>query len=129
MSYLLDTNFVIGLLRGASSYWDYLDKLVDETVPAVSAVTRSEVFAGCHPHEESATKNLLDRFEAIAIQSSIADLAGRYVYQYRKRGFTIHLEDALIGSTAVLEGLVLVTRNVDHFPMLMLGHNLVRFPD
>jgi predicted nucleic acid-binding protein len=129
MSYLLDTNFVIGLLRGASSYWDYLDKLVDETVPAVSAVTRSEVFAGCHPHEERATTNLLDRFEAIAIQSSIADLAGRYVYQYRKRGFTIHLEDALIGSTAVLEGLVLVTRNVDHFPMLMLGHNLVRFPD
>ena len=129
MSYLLDTNFVIGLLRGASSYWDYLDKLVDETVPAISAITRAEVFAGRHPHEERATTILLDRFEVIAIQSSIADLAGRYVYQYRKRGFIIHLEDALIGSTVVLEGLVLVTRNVDHFPMLLLGHNLVRFPD
>lgn len=129
MSYLLDTNFVIGLLRGASAYWDYLDKLVDETAPAISAITRSEIFAGCHPHEERATTNLLGRFEAIAIQSSIADLAGRYVYQYRKGGLMINLEDALIGSTAALEGLVLVTRNVGHFPMLMLGHNLFRFPD
>ena len=129
MSYLLDTNFVIGLLRGASTYWDYLDKLVAEAAPAVSAITRSEVFAGCHPHEERATTNLLGHFEAIAIQSSIADLAGRYVYQYRQRGFIIHLEDALIGSTAALEGLALVTRNVGHFPMLTLGHNLFRFPD
>lgn len=58
MSHLLDTNFVIGLLLGASSYWDYLDRLVEEAVPAISVVIRSEVFAGCHPHEEKATINL-----------------------------------------------------------------------
>lgn len=129
MSHLLDTNFVIGLLRGASSYWEYLDKLVEQDIPAISAVTRSEVFAGCHPHEEIATTNLLSRFETISVSASIADLAGKYVYQFRKRGLTLHLEDALIGATGVVEGLSLVTRNVDHFPMLTLGKNLVRFPD
>lgn len=129
MSYLLDTNFVIGLLRGTRSYWDYLDSIVEEAVPTISAVTRSEVFAGCHPHEETATKNLLDHFETIAVYAAIADRAGRTVYQFRQRGLNLHLEDALIGATAVLEGLILVTRNVDHFPMLTPGRNLLRFPE
>jgi len=129
MSHILDTNFVIGLLRGVSSYWDYLERLVEEAVPTISVVTRSEIFAGCHPHEERATTNLLDRFETVSIYVSISDLAGKYIYQFRKRGLTLHLEDSLIGATAVVEGLTLVTRNVDHFPMLTLGGNLIRFPD
>lgn len=129
MSHLLDTNFIIGLLRGAGPYFDYLDRLVDEMVPAISAATRSEVFAGCHPHEERATKYLLDRFETITVDVSIADLAGRYIYRFQRRGVTLHLEDALIGATAVVKGLILVTRNVAHFPMLTLGRDLLRFPD
>ena len=129
MRHLLDTNYLIGLLRGASSYWNYLDRLVQEAVPTISAVTRSEVFAGCHPHEEKTTANLLDLFETMAVHASIADTAGRYVYGFRKKGLTLHLEDALIGATAVMEGLVLVTRNVNHFPMLTLGQDLIRFPD
>lgn len=128
MSYLLDTNFVIGLLRGVRSYWEHLDRLVEEAVPAISAVTRSEIFAGCHPHEERATQNLLDHLDTIPVHAPIADLAGRYVYRFRDRGLILHLEDALIGATAVLEGFTLITRNADHFPMLTLGQNLLRFP-
>lgn len=129
MSYLLDTNFVIGLLRGVRAYWDYLDRLVEEVVPAISAVTRSEIFAGCHPREERATRNLLDHFETIPVDTSIADLAGRYVYRFRQKGVFLHLEDAVIGATAAAGGLILVTRNVGHFPMLTLGQDLLRFPD
>jgi predicted nucleic acid-binding protein len=40
----------------------------------------------------------------------------------------LHLEDAVIGASAVIEGVIVVTRNVDHFPMLTLGKNLLRFP-
>ncbi len=129
MNHLLDTNFIIGLLRGTSLYLDYLDRLVEEMVPAISAATRSEVFAGCHPHEERATKYLLNRFETIAVDGAIADLAGRYIYQFRRKGVTLHLEDALIGATAVMEGFILMTRNVAHFPMLTVGRDLLRFPD
>ena len=129
MSYLLDTNFVIGLLRGAGTYWGFLERLVEEEIPSVSVITRSEVFAGCHPNEQRATIELLDRFETKVVHSSIADLAGRYVYRFQQSGLTLHLEDALIGATAVEEGLKLVTRNVGHFPMLVLGKDLVRFPD
>lgn len=128
MSYLLDTNFVIGLLRGFGSYWNYLDELLERALPSISTITRAEVYAGCHPAEETGTRTLLDCFETIPVGSSTADLAGRYVYRFSRQGITLHLEDALIGATAVTEGLNLVTQNVSHFPMLLLGKNLIQFP-
>ncbi len=128
MSFLLDTNFVIGLLRGARPYWMYLEKLTEQTSPAISTVTRAEIYAGCHPEEEADTKRLLGCFKAVPVNTGIADMAGRYAYQFARRGITVHLEDALIGATAVHEGLVLVTHNVSHFPMLSLDRNLIRFP-
>jgi len=65
----------------------------------------------------------------IEVNASTADLAGRYVYRFRQGGLILHLEDELIGATAVVEGLILVTRNVGQFPMLTLGQDLLRFPD
>ena len=128
MSYLLDTNFVIGLLRGSETYWDYLDGLLGQTLPSISSITRAEIYAGCHPEEETGTRTLLDCFETIPVESSTADLAGRYVYRFSRQGITLHLEDALIGATATVEGLSLVTQNVSHFPMLSLDRNLIQFP-
>lgn len=128
MSVLLDTNFVIGLLRGARPYWEYLDKLLEPAPPSVSAVTRAEIYAGCHPAEETETRRLLSCFQAIPVNVGIADMAGRYAYRFARRGVTLHLEDALIGATAVHEGLVLVTQNISHFPMLSRDKNLIQFP-
>ena len=128
MSYLLDTNILIGILRGVRSYWDYIEKLLEQTLPSISTVSRTEVYAGCHPEEERDTRMLLECFTAVPIDSSIADRAGQYVYQYGRRGLTLHVEDALIGATAVKEGLILVTQNISHFPMLSLNQNLGQFP-
>lgn len=128
MSYLLDTNFVIGLLRGSVTYWDYLEGLLGQALPSISSITRAEVYAGCRPQEETGTRTLLNCFETVPVESAAADLAGQYVYQFSRRGATLHLEDALIGATAVVEGLNLVTQNVSHFPMLSLGKNLIQFP-
>jgi len=63
------------------------------------------------------------------VNSVIADMAGRYVYGYARRGLTLHLEDALIGATTLHEQLILVTQNVSHFPMLSTGKNLIKFPE
>jgi len=128
MSFLLDTNFVIGLLRGARPYWGHLEKLMEEAPPSISTITRAEIYAGCHPAEETETRRLLGCFRAVPVNAGVADMAGRYAYQFARRGITLHLEDALIGATAVHEGLVLVTQNVSHFPMLSLDKNLSQFP-
>ena len=128
MNLLLDTNFLIGLLRGAQPYWEYLEQLLAQTAPLISTVTRAEVYAGCHPSEEAETESVLSLFEAVPVDGDIADMAGRFVYQFVRRGVTLHLEDAMIGATAAKEQLILITRNVDHFPMLSLDRNLIRFP-
>lgn len=129
MSVLLDTCFVIGLLRGMELYWNYLEQLLERTAPSVSAVTRAEIYAACHPSEETGTKAVLSCFRTISVDSVVADMAGRYVYGYARRGLTLHLEDALIGATAQHEQLILVTQNVSHFPMLSAGKNLIKFPE
>lgn len=128
MSFLLDTNFVIGLLRGARPHWECLEKLSEQTPPSISTITRAEIYAGCHPAEEAETRRLLGCFKAVPVNADIADMAGRYAYQFARRGTTLHLEDALIGATAVREDLVLVTQNISHFPMLSLNRNLLQFP-
>lgn len=129
MSVLLDTNVLIGLLRGSQPHWQYLEKLLETTVVSISAVTRAEIYAGCHPSEEAETDQLLKLFKSLPVDGSIADWAGKFVYQFARRGVTLHLEDAIIGATAVREHLILVTRNVKHFPMLSLDRDLIRFPD
>jgi predicted nucleic acid-binding protein len=128
MSSLLDTNFVIGLLRGVQPYWDYLETLLEHTLPSISTITRAEVYAGCHPAEEEETRRILGCFRPVPIDDNIADLAGGCVYRFARQGITLHLEDALIGATAVHKDFVLITQNVSHFPMLSLGKNLIRFP-
>ncbi len=128
MNHLLDTNFVIGLLRGSQVYWAYLESLTARGVPSVSTITRAEIYAGCHPTEESDTGELLQQFDTITVDSAVADLAGRYVYEFARRGITLHLEDTLIGATAVCKGLILITHNNNHFPMLDPSQNLIRFP-
>lgn len=128
MSFLLDTNFVIGLLRGSQPYWDCIEKLMEQAPSSISTVTRAEIYAGCHPAEEAETEKLLNCLKAIPVNTVIADMAGRYAYQFARRGITLHLEDAFIGATAVHEELVLVTHNVSHFPMLSLDRNLIQFP-
>lgn len=128
MNFLLGTNFVIGLLRGAQPYWDYLETLLEDTLPSISTITRGEIYAGCHPAEESETRRILNCFQPVPIDDNVADLAGRCVYRFACQGITLHLEDALIGATAIHKELVLITQNVSHFPMLSLGKNLIRFP-
>jgi predicted nucleic acid-binding protein len=104
MNYLLDTNFIIGLLRGFEEYWTYLESLLEEGVPSVSTITRAEIYAGCHPTEETDTSALLRQFDPVPVDASVADLAGRYIYHFARRGVTLHLEDTVIGATAVSEG-------------------------
>jgi predicted nucleic acid-binding protein len=129
MNLLLDTNILIGLLRGSQVYWEYFARVLEQTAPEISAVTRAEIYAGSHPSEERGTESLLNCLRSVPVDSEIADMAGRYVYTFGRRGMTLHLEDAIIGATAVHHQMTLVTRNVSHFPMLSINANLIRFPN
>ena len=117
MRYILDTNFLIGFLRKKE---DYIDKLLEirETKPIISSITVTEMYAGCRSHEAEETENLLERLFIINVSKFIAKEAGKLKFYYARRGRTIHTEDVIIGATAKIHRLTLLTQNTKDFPML-----------
>lgn len=117
MDKLLDTNILIGCLRKFSKYVELLEQLSRSYSLYLSVITRLEVFAGAHPKEREQTAQFLSIFDSISVDDSIADLAGCYIYEYRRKGVTLNPPDAIIAATTVSSGLELVTTNRKHFPM------------
>ena len=115
--YLLDTNVLIFALRSNPKALDFLEELERKRERSyISVVTRTEILAGMHPHEEERTMELLDSLENIPVDEAIADRAGRLIYQYARQGIQLSLPDALIAATALHHDLILATTNPKHFP-------------
>lgn len=91
----------------------------------ISAMTRTEILAGMRPHEETDTMILVDSFITLPIDKAISDQAGRFIYQYARKGITLAFPDALIAATTFVHGLTLITTNGKHFPMPELSLQVI----
>ena len=60
---------------------------------------------------------LLDALRSLAVGPSVADRAGRLIYEYAREGIQFSVPDALIAATAIEHELTLVTTNPGHFPI------------
>lgn len=116
--YLLDTNVLVFHLRGERGVPALLNRWSQSHELHISVATWVEILAGMRPHEEEVTMRLLHSLTTISINPSIADRAGRMIYQYARQGFRVSFPDALIAATALEHDLTLVTTNVKHFTML-----------
>ena len=115
---LLDSNILIKLIRREQRIENlFLDWHVQKIDLFISVVTRSEIIAGMHPHEEKRTLRLLNRLISLPVDENIADQAGRWIYAYRRQGIQLSLADTIIAATAWAHDLTLVTTNAKHFPM------------
>ncbi len=116
--YLLDTNILILALRSDPKALDLLDALNREGMPPfISVATRTEILAGMRPHEEKRTMRLLTSLLSLPVDETIADHAGRLIYQHARQGIRLSFPDAFIAATALHHDLTLATTNPDHFPM------------
>jgi len=113
--YLVDSDVLIWLLRGRQETLKRLEML--EGPCGVSVISRAEIWAGAREAEHRQIEELFLSLTTYPIDGGVADLGGRYLRQYRHRGTTLELADALIAATAVTHELVLVTYNATHFPM------------
>ncbi|GAF74927.1 unnamed protein product [marine sediment metagenome] len=117
-SFLLDTNVLVLHLRGERGVPALLDRWAQSHELYISVATRVEIMAGMHPHEEQVTLHLLNSMNSLSVNESIADQAGRMIYEHARKGFQVSFPDALIAATALERDLTLVTTNVEHFSML-----------
>ena len=115
--YLLDTGPLIRHLRNRKDATLLLTDLTRSGSLCMSVVSRMEIVQGMRDDQKQITYELFDSLQTLPIDADIADMAGRYLAQYRRDGITLYVPDALIAATAVVRSLVLVTHDRRGFPM------------
>ena len=127
MSYLLDTNFLIGFLRKKENHIKKFLEIKNDKL-YISTMSVLEIYAGCRESEINVTDQLINSLIILKVNTKIAREAGKNIVKLSKIGKTIHKEDAIIGITASLFNLTLLTQNTKDFPMLYLNQ-IEKFPN
>jgi len=111
--YLLDSNTVIDYIAGLypDKAVQWLNQLIDEEIN-VSIITKIEVLS-FDPDKDDNYTVLVDFFEASNILELTNDIVNKTIKIRQKQ--KIKLPDAVIVSTALVNGLVLVSRNTKDF--------------
>lgn len=116
--YVLDSTVLIGYLRDTPSIASALRRrLVEGHTLATTCVNLTEVERGLRPKERRQAAAFLDRLRFLVTGREAARRAGQYQAGWAARGRTIHTADALVAGTARAHGAVLLTHNLDDFPM------------
>ncbi len=114
--YLIDTNILIYHTNGSEVALAFLTELTDESSLNISILTKIE-FLGWDKHTPEGLekcKKLIEFANVYPLDEEVANKAIEF-----KRKVNIKLSDAVIGATALVNDLKLVTRNVDDFEMLV----------
>jgi predicted nucleic acid-binding protein len=105
LKYLLDTNIIIGLLKGNEETITLL-KAINLNICGFSAITRMELlsYPGLTNDEAQIINQLLTRMSYLSISPAVEDLA----IEFRKQHL-VKLPDAIIAATAKAYNLELLT--------------------
>ena len=111
--YLLDSNVVIDYIAGLYSdkATQWLNRLIDEEIN-VSIITKIEVLS-FDPDKDDNYPILFEFFEASKIFELSDNIVSKTIQIRQKQ--KIKLPDAVIASSALVNGLILVTRNSKDF--------------
>jgi len=119
--FLLDTDFLIDLNRGRrNGLRARAEKLlleINQEDLFVSSVAVAEFITGIpRPVREQAKKMLRELYFYLAPSFEEAVLAGSLRQEWLLRGYTLSIADVINAALAISRNLVLVTRNLSHYP-------------
>ena len=129
---MLDTDFLIDLMRGHEGAARLLEDLLEGTDPVgISAITVMQLYHGvarvAAPAAEAAKiENALKAIATYDLTREIAAEAGRIDGELVVRGEAIDPADVIIGTTAIRRNEPVVTRNSRHFSRIK-GLRLVSY--
>ena len=66
--------------------------------------------------EKEKTDKFIESLYYFSVTKEIAKLAGKLKQKYGKKGKTLATSDVIIAATAITYGLILITKNVKHYP-------------
>ncbi len=114
-SLLLDTDILINLLRGNVAARDFIANNLEENELLCSVISVAEIWAGMRPHEELATRRLVDSLKIVDVNQTMAMKAGSF--KGATKSHSLELDDCMIAATAFCTGATLATGNGKHYPM------------
>ena len=119
MRYLIDTNWVIDVLRNAPGSRALVEERAADGI-AISVVSIAELFVGPHrrrnpaPEQESISA-YLSQFSQLPIDLTTCEIFGRIKAELLNQGNPIEDFDIMIAATALQHDLTLLTNNRRHF--------------
>ncbi len=115
--YLLDTNVILEAFWGKKRVADKVGEWIESGKIVISVVCMAEILSKSSKKEEEMLRMLIKKFGVLEINQEIAELAGKYRFEFLRKKKRVYLLDCFIAATAKLHGLTLVTRNVKDYPM------------
>lgn len=120
MTYLLDTNVCIALLKGRPAQLEKKVSSVRTNQAVIPAVVRYELHYGARKSNQpkrtlAKLGPFLRSFPSLAFDDFCADICGRIRATLERAGTPIGPYDLMIAALAVQNDLILVTRNVREF--------------
>ena len=118
MDYLLDTNICIYYFKGQFQLKEKIEKIGFKRF-AISEITLAELIYGAEKSQKKiknteVVENFAERITIIPIFDSIK-IYGKEKARLKQKGTVISDLDLFIGATAIVNDMILVTRNVREF--------------
>ena len=118
MDYLLDTNICIYYFKGQFQLKEKIEKIGFRRF-AISEITLAELIYGAEKSQKKSkntevVENFAERITIIPIFDSIK-IYGKEKARLKQKGTVISDLDLFIGATAIVNDMILVTRNVREF--------------
>lgn len=118
MNAFIDSNILIDYFKGNNNAQAFLNKSFNEKdlLLCLGAIQRAEIVFFARPHEEDQIVEVLANLKCFEVNQKIVDL-GAKIYKKWNPSHGIDINDALLAATVELNGGILFTLNVKHFPM------------
>ena len=114
--YIIDTDVCIDFLKGIDYTKELFQHLFEDRV-FISILSVYELLKGAYTEMHIQTiKKLVESLEVISLDEGIVSRGAEFYRKYRKKGITLSDIDCLIMATAMEKELLIVTRNVKHYP-------------
>ena len=116
MTYLFDTDIIIDYLRDLPQATEIIEKHINGAYLSVMNV--AELYQGIRSdNERTQLESMLSVFTILPLTPNIAIQGGLFSSKYRA-SHGCGLADCLIAATADAHGLMVLTLNVKHYPMI-----------